>query len=224
MLRLRIDADTPEWSPVALARGCRKSQASSAAYLVLVQEQPIRRLRVTGEVEHLIKIGTDLQRFATAAGIHNVMTDNGYQELILLTMFGLRKLRREGNDAVDDEGREYELKTVGRTSSDGRRKSSLSVTTEHTMTLANIERYRAAHLWIIAIFDQSLPEVIYEITPAALEPYFSAWATRLDERDGDWRLVRDHLNNPKIPIWFVERHGVRVWPPETANLGADSQR
>lgn len=96
---------------------------------------------MTGEVEHLIKIGTDLQRFATAAGIHNVMTDNGYQELILLTMFGLRKLRREGNDAVDDEGREYELKTVGRTSSDGRRKTSLSVTSEHTMTLANIERY-----------------------------------------------------------------------------------
>lgn len=57
-----------------------------------MQDQPIRRLRVTGEVEHLIKIGTDLQRYATAAGIHNVMTDNGYQELILLTMFGLRKL------------------------------------------------------------------------------------------------------------------------------------
>ena len=83
---------------------------------------------MTGEVEHLIKIGTDLQRYATAAGIHNVMTDNGYQELILLTMFGLRK------------------------------------------------------------------------------------------RDGDWRLVRDHLNNPKIPIWFVERYGVRVWPPEAASL------
>lgn len=183
-----------------------------------MQDQPIRRLRVTGEVEHLIKIGTDLQRYATAAGIHNVMTDNGYQELILLTMFGLRKLRREGNDAVDDEGREYELMTVGRTSSDGRRKTSLSVTTEHTLTPANIERYRAAHLWIIAIFDQSLPEVIYEITPAALEPYFAAWEDRLDERDGDWRLVRDHLNNPKIPIWFVERYGVRVWPPEAASL------
>lgn len=182
-----------------------------------MNDQPIRQLRVTGEVEHLIQIGTDLQRYATAAGIHNVMTDNGYQELILLTMFGLKKLRREGNDAVDDQGREYELKTVGRTNSDGRRKTSLSVTTEHTMTNANIARYRAAHLWIIAIFNQSLPEAIYEVTPLALEPYFKAWEARLDERDGDWRLIRDHLNNPKIPMWFVEQHGLRVWPHEVPN-------
>lgn len=137
----------------------------------------------------------------------------------MLTMFGLRKLRREGNDAVDDQGREDELKTVGRTSSDGRRKTSLSVTTEHTMTQANIARYRAAHLSIIAIFDQSLPEAIYEVTPLALEPYFKAWETRLDERDGDWRPIRDQLNNPKIPMWFVERHGLRVWPPEVQSPG-----
>jgi hypothetical protein len=84
----------------------------------MVNDEPVRQLRVTGEVEHLIRIGTDLQRSATAAGIHNVMTDNGFQELIVLTMFGLKKLRREGNDAVDDHSREYELKTVGRTNSD----------------------------------------------------------------------------------------------------------
>ena len=68
------------------------------------------------------------------------MSDNGYQELVLLTLFGLRKLRREGNDAIDDEGREYELKTVGRISSDGVAKRSLGVTTEHTLTQANIDR------------------------------------------------------------------------------------
>lgn len=181
----------------------------------------MRRLPVTGEVVHLIKIGTDLQRYASAVGIHNVMTDNGYQELLLLTLFGLRKLRREGNDAIDDEGREYELKTVGRTSSDGKRKGSLSVTTEHTLTLANIGRYRTAYLWIVAVFDQSLPEVIYEVAPTMLEPYFKAWETRLDERDGGWRLIRDHLNNPKIPLWFIERHGIRVWPPAADDLRAD---
>ena len=177
---------------------------------------PVRQLSLTGDADHILELGRELQELSTRHGIHNVMTDNGYQELVVLTLFGLTKLRREGNDARDADGREYELKTVGRISSDGVRKGSLSVTTEHTMTLANIERYRSVWLWIVAVFDRTLPEVIYEITPAALEPFFSKWEQALDERDGDWRRVRDHINNPKIPLKFVAEHGIRIWPPVAA--------
>jgi hypothetical protein len=172
---------------------------------------PTPHVHPTGDADALFVIGRQLQEIATRHDIHNVFTDNGYQELVLLTLFGLQKLRREGNDAIDTEGREYELKTVGRVSSDGQVKRSLGVTTEHTLTPANIARYRSAFLWIIGVFRQCMPEVIYEITPAALEPYFSKWEERLAELDHNGRPVRDHINNPKIPLWFVERYGIRIW-------------
>lgn len=180
----------------------------------MFDEPPIRRLSLSGDAEAILELGQQLQVLATEHGIHNVMTDNGYQELVVLTLFGLTKLRREGNDARDAEGREYELKTVGRISADGDRKNSLSITTEHTLTLANIERYRRVFLWVVAVFDRTLPEVIYEVTPQALEPYFSKWEGLLNQRDGDWRPVRDHINNPKIPLKFIAQNGIRIWPPE----------
>jgi hypothetical protein len=181
-------------------------------------EQPIRQLTPTGDAEAILELGRQLQLIATENGIHNVMTDNGYQELVVLTLFGLTKLRREGNDASDAEGREYELKTVGRVSAAGVRKVSLSITTEHTLTHANIARYRSVFLWVIAVFDRTLPEAIYEITPAALEPYFAKWEATLLARDPSGTDPLNHMNNPKIPLGFIIRHGIRVWPPETPEL------
>lgn len=175
---------------------------------------PIRRLRPSGDAENILELGRRLQELATDYGIHNVMTDNGYQELVVLTLFGLTKLRREGNDARDGEGHEYELKTVGRISADGKVKNSLSITTEHTLTLANIERYRSVWLWVVAVFNRTLPEVIYEITPQRLEPYFFAWEVRLRGNDPDGTDPLNHINNPKVPLKFIAEHGIRIWPPE----------
>ena len=179
-------------------------------------------LRPTGDISPLLAQGIDLQAIATERGIHNVFADNGYQELVLLTLFGLRKLRREGNDAADEDGRQYELKTVSRISSDGIPKHSLGVTTEHTLTYANIERYRRAYLWIIAVFAQSTPELIYEITPAALEPLFQKWERQLRQQDPTDTLERNHINNPKIPLLFIQQHGLLVWSEGRAAL-SDSQ-
>lgn len=160
-------------------------------------------------------MGTALQAIATEHGIHNVFDDSGYKELVMLTLFGLTKLRREGDDAIDSENRRYEMKTVARISSDGVRKKSLNVTTEHTMTLANIERYRNGFMWIVAVFDGPRPEAIYEIAPAALEPFFKKWEDILTGADG--KGGRDHINNPKIPLKFIETYGLRVWPPYSAD-------
>jgi hypothetical protein len=60
--------------------------------------------------------------------------------------------------------------------------SSLSVTTEHTLTVDNVRRYRSVYLWIVAVSDQAHPEAIYEIAPLQLEPYFNAWEERLGQR------------------------------------------
>ena len=170
--------------------------------------QPI--LRPVGDVSALMRSGIALQEEATKVGIHNVFDDNGYKDMLVLRLFGLKKLGREGDDAIDSEGRTYETKTVARVSSRGVRKERLGVTTEHTLTLANIRRYRSVFLWIIAVFDQAVPEVVFEITPAKLEPYFAKWEAEL--RAMEARGIPAIKNNPKIPLEFVLKNGVKVYP------------
>ncbi len=169
-------------------------------------------LEPTGDIARLLAQGTEIQAEATLRGIYNVFDDGGYKELLMLSLFNLRKLDREGDDAEDAEGRRYEMKTVARVSSTGKRKKSLSVTTEHTLTQANIDRYRATFLWIVAVFDQSLPEVIYEIPPTKLEPYFAAWEAKLAAQGQPVGGAPNHMNNPKIPLKWIMKHGIQVWP------------
>lgn len=184
------------------------------------QEPSAPSLVPTGDIRPLVEMGVQLQRQASARHIHNVFDDGGYKELLMLTLFDLRKLDREGDDAEDSDGRRYEMKTVARVNARGQRKASLSVTTEHTLTLTNIDRYRRTFLWIVAVFDQSQPEAIYEITPAALEPYFSNWENRLlgQAEARATGSAPDHLNNPKIPLSFIAKHGTRVWPAADLHL------
>jgi hypothetical protein len=172
----------------------------------------------SGDVQSVIELGHRLQEEASKHDLHNVFDDGGYKELLLLRLFSLRKLTREGDDAEDEEGRRYEIKTVARVSSVGVRKNSLSITTEHTLTQANIDRYRNVFLWIIAVFDQSKPEAIFEITPAALEPYFATWEQKLINQGQTLGGAPNHINNPKIPLKHVARHGVLVWPPRDIPL------
>lgn len=172
-------------------------------------------LEPTGDIAEILSQGVDIQAAATLRGIHNVFDDGGYKELLMLTLFNLRKLDRGGDDAEDALGRRYEMKTVARVSSSGKRKPRLDVTTEHTLTQANIDRYRATFLWIVAVFNQAEPEVIYEITPDSLEFYFKKWEDKLAVQSNVKGGAANHLNNPKIPLSWIERHGVQVWPRES---------
>lgn len=180
----------------------------------------------TGDIRGLVQMGIDLQAQASERHIHNVFDDGGYKELLMLTLFDLKKLDREGDDAEDRQGRRYEMKTVARVNARGQRKSSLSVTTEHTLTLTNIERYRRTFLWIVAVFDQSQPEAIYEVTPQALEPYFAAWEAKLlgQAESRSAGSAPDHLNNPKIPLSFIAAQGTRVWPNPEVPLPKNAQQ
>ena len=169
-------------------------------------------LEPAGDIGSLLALGTELQAAASLRGIHNVFDDGGYKELLMLSLFNLRKLDREGDDAEDAAGRRYEMKTVARVSSSGKRKRSLSVTTEHTLTQPNIDRYRATFLWIVAVFDQAQPEVIYEIPPSKLEPYFAQWETQLARQGQPAGGAPNHMNNPKIPLKFIAKHGAQCGP------------
>lgn len=178
-------------------------------------------LSPTGDILELVAMGIQLQAIASKHGIHNVFDDGGYKELLLLTLFDLHKLGREGDDAEDAQGRRYEIKTVARVSSSGIRKPSLSVTTEHTLTQSNIDRYRGTFLWVVAIFDQARPEAIYEIPPDRLEFYFAVWETKLATQSHAIGGAPNHLNNPKIPVKWILEHGTRVWPVPEVPLSAE---
>lgn len=70
----------------------------------------------------------------------------------------------------------------------------------------------------MAVFDRAAPEAIWEISPWELEPFFATWEAKLGERNEFGLLVRDHLNNPKIPLAYIAQHGIQVWPPLITDL------
>jgi len=61
-------------------------------------------------LEELFPYIRQYQELASKHGIHDIFQDNGGKLLQVLLVLGLKALPgREGNDAVDDEGNEYEL-------------------------------------------------------------------------------------------------------------------
>ena len=119
---------------------------------------------------------------------------------------------REGNDALDDDKNEYELKTLNVSLGKSR-----GVTTHHHLNTVILAKYRAVHAWYISLYEGIVLQEIYRLTPAQLEPIFKTWEDKIDSR-GDGAS----LNNPKIPIRFVREQGNKVYPvPGLPNIDSD---
>lgn len=137
------------------------------------------------------------QQLASSHGIDDIFQDNGGKLLQVLLITGLKVLPgREGNDAKDDNGREYELKSVNIL-------LTKSFSTHHHMNPGIIEKYRQVD-WIFAIYEGIELQAIYKLTPDDLELYFSKWEDVWHERGGK------DINNPKIPLKFVEETGMLI--------------
>ncbi len=155
-------------------------------------------------LQHALAGCRELQRLAEKYGIRDIFQDNGGKVLQSLIILGLRAVGgREGNDAIDAEGNEYELKTVNVALGSHR-----GITTHHHLNLRILEKYRRVQAWYVSLYEHIDLKEIYRITPLDLAPLFDEWERRLLQ-SGD-----APLNNPKIPIAFVRSHGVRVWPIE----------
>lgn len=143
-----------------------------------------------------------LQDLAVKYGIGDIFQDNGGKVLQTLIILGLKQLGgREGNDAVDADGNEYELKTLNISLG-----ASRGVTTHHHLNLRILAKYRAVKAWYISRYENIRLLDIYRLSPSDLAPIFDVWEKRL-------KLTDDApINNPKIPIKFVLQNGVRVWP------------
>ncbi len=145
-----------------------------------------------------------LQELASTHGIDDIFQDNGGKILQVLLCTGLRIIPgREGNDARDESGREYEMKSINERLTQG-------FSTHHHMNPHIIAKYRQVD-WIFAVYNGIELIEIYLMTPAQIEPYFAKWARKWAE-DGN-----KDINNPKIPLKFVRKTGKRIYTaPETA--------
>ena len=134
------------------------------------------------------------QKLALKHGIHDTFQDNGGKLLQLLLITGLKILPgREGNDAVDDDGREYELKSVNIV-------LTKSFSTHHHMNPTIIAKYWQVD-WIFAVYEGIELREIYQLGPDDIEPYYVKWESKWHADGGK------DINNPKIPLEFVRERG-----------------
>jgi hypothetical protein len=153
-------------------------------------------------LEQALEACQDLQTLAHKYGIGDIFQDNGGKVLQSLIILGLRVTGgREGNDAIDNYGNEYELKTLNISLGKSR-----GVTTHHHLNLGILAKYRAVHAWYISLYEGIVLNQIYRLTPDELEPVFSWWEEKLMGNGNQ------PLNNPKIPISFIRQHGTIVYP------------
>lgn len=146
----------------------------------------------------------EAQRLASEYGINDILQDNGGKVLQVLILLGLRiSPGREGNDALDTKGNEYELKTVNRSLN-----KNAGVTTHHHLNNEILQKYRAVTAWYVAIYEGVELKEIWKVLPTKLEPLFQQWEKKIE-------AVGASLNNPKIPMRYV-REGERVYPTESA--------
>jgi hypothetical protein len=166
----------------------------------------LRRFRKHGDLERLEALLPhirELQRLASEHGIFDVFQDNGGKLLQVLLVTGLTAISgREGNDAVDAEGKEYELKSVNRFDTRGNRRRNPQFTTHNHLNPKIIAKYKKVD-WIFAVYSGIELEAVYLLTPKMLQPCFKKWSR-------DYKAKGD-LNNPKIMLSFVERHGILVY-------------
>ncbi|MGD1527177.1 hypothetical protein [Vibrio owensii] len=136
------------------------------------------------------------QELASQFGIADIFQDNGGKLLEVLVMTGLQNLPdRQGNDAIDDHGNEYEIKTINS-------KLTRSVSTHHHLNLQILDKYRKA-IWLFAVYEDLKLIQIYKVNPEDLENYFSAWEGRII-------ATSSALNNPKIALNHIKKVGTTM--------------
>lgn len=134
------------------------------------------------------------QELALKHGINDIFQDNRGKILQVLLVTGLEVLSgREGNDAKDADGNEYELKSVNIA-------LTKSFSTHHHINPRIIAKYRQVD-WIFAIYNEINLVSIYKLKPHDLECFYIKWSDKWHESGGK------DINNPKIPVKYVMQHG-----------------
>lgn len=161
------------------------------------------------DIEQLNELFPYIRKYQKLAedsnGINDIFQDNGGKLLQVLLITGLKDIPgREGNDAVDNEGNEYELKSVNIN-------LTKSFSTHHHMNPTIIAKYRKVD-WVFAVYEGIELIEIYKLTPQDLEYYYAKWEEKW-KADGD-----KDINNPKIPLKYVRDNGKLIYQMENGNM------
>lgn len=136
----------------------------------------------------------EYQKLAQRHGIGDVFQDNGGKILQVCLALGLRVTpSRMGNDAIDRDGNEYELKSVNLL-------RTPNFSTHHHLNMTIVAKYRLVS-WIFATYEGIELREIYLVTPAGMEDRYRFWLQKLKD-DGI-----SHINNPKVPLTYVQQKG-----------------
>jgi hypothetical protein len=140
----------------------------------------------------------EYQKLAKKHGIPDIFQDNGGKILQVCLIIGLVVLKaREGNDAIDEDGNEYELKTVNVLRTD-------QFTTHHHLNPVIIEKYRKVD-WIFSTYEDIELKEIFLLKPADMEYWYKKWGDKW-VTDGN-----KDINNPKVPLSYVRKHGKQLY-------------
>lgn len=168
----------------------------------------LKPLETKTEIEKLNELFPYIRKYQKLAedtnGINDIFQDNGGKLLQVLLVTGLNDIPgREGNDAVDANGNEFELKSLNSNLVKG-------FSTHHHMNPTIIAKYRKVN-WIFAVYEGIELVEIYELTPNELEPYYKKWEEKWTY-DGN-----KDINNPKIPLKYVRENGKLIYKMENGN-------
>ena len=136
----------------------------------------------------------EYQKLAMKHGVPDIFQDNGGKILQVCLILGITVMKsREGNDAVDAAGKEYELKTVNLLRTN-------QFTTHHHLNPVIIEKYRKVD-WIFSTYEAIELREIYLLKPDAMEYWYTKWSQKWHGDGGK------DINNPKVPLSYVRKHG-----------------
>jgi len=154
------------------------------------------------KMEELFAVIRQYQELAVKHGINDIFQDNGGKLLQVILTLGLTVIPgREGNDARDDENKEYELKSVNTD-------LTKNFSTHHHINLTILNKYRKVD-WIFAVYCGIELQSVYIVSPDKLEAFFAPWEKKWHDSGGK------DINNPKIPLSFVVTNGKLLYgePP-----------
>jgi hypothetical protein len=150
------------------------------------------------KMDALMPAVREYQALAEHHGINDIFQDNGGKLLQVILTIGLTVLSgREGNDARDDAGREYELKSVNLD-------LTKSFSTHHHLNPVILAKYRQVG-WVFAVYRGIELACIHSVEPAQLESLFTLWEEKWHRDDGK------DINNLKIPVSFIMANGTLVY-------------
>lgn len=148
-----------------------------------------------------------LQSMAEEFGIRDIFQDNGAKILQQLVYLNFKACAgREGNDAIDINGCEWEMKSINIAT------GISGISTNHHLNHDIIAKYRTIP-WSIAIYYNAKLLKIYVIGAEQLEPFLTLCETKLE--------TRSTLNNPKISLSYVEENGILIYDCETMEYPID---